>query len=280
MISIIIPSYNREKTIQKSILSILNQTFSDIEVIVIDDGSCDNTKNVVLSLNDTRIKYIYQQNSGACAARNNGILHATGEYIAFQDSDDVWKKDKLEKELNFLLNNNFDFVFSQLNRIYDNFSTIIPNWIEDQNDITLESVLAKNCCSTQTMLMTRKCARTVMFDNNLKKLQDWDFFIRVIKNGYKIGFISEPLVDCYIMNDSITNLVSTENAYCTLIQKYKDDYNTYKSSLAEMYMFLARFYRNNNRIKAEKYLLYSFKAKLSLKTLTKLIVNPLHLWNE
>ena len=89
-VSVVIPTFNRADTIGDSIKSVLEQTFKDFEVIVVDDGSTDGTESVVAAFGDSRIKYIMQDNAGACAARNNGIRHANGEYIAFQDSDDYW----------------------------------------------------------------------------------------------------------------------------------------------------------------------------------------------
>ena len=89
LVSVIIPTYNRAHLIKRSAMSVLNQTYSNLELIIVDDGSTDNTEEVVKSIDDNRVIYIKQPNQGACAARNNGIDHAKGEFIAFQDSDDV-----------------------------------------------------------------------------------------------------------------------------------------------------------------------------------------------
>lgn len=88
--SIIIPTYNREKTILQSVESVLSQTFSDTEIIIVDDGSTDNTKSIIEQINDSRILYVRQTNAGAPSARNHGISLARGKYISFQDSDDNW----------------------------------------------------------------------------------------------------------------------------------------------------------------------------------------------
>ena len=90
MFSIIIPTYNRENHLPKAIESVLSQSFTDWELIIVDDGSTDNTSDVVASYNDPRIKYIYQENAERSAARNNGIRNAKGEWICFLDSDDVY----------------------------------------------------------------------------------------------------------------------------------------------------------------------------------------------
>ena len=94
MVSIIIPTYNRADKLKAAIMSVLNQTYCDLELIIVDDGSTDDTKNVVANIDDNRLRYVYQKNAGACVARNNGIEEAHGDYIAFHDSDDVWHLDK------------------------------------------------------------------------------------------------------------------------------------------------------------------------------------------
>ena len=111
LVSVIIPTYNRAHLIKRSAESVLNQTYTNLELIIVDDGSTDDTEEVVKTLNDNRVTYIKQPNQGACAARNNGIDHAKGEFIAFQDSDDVWHEDKLEKQIKCLKETGADFCF-------------------------------------------------------------------------------------------------------------------------------------------------------------------------
>ncbi len=100
-ISVIIPVYNKEKYIRQTVESVLNQTFSDFELILIDDGSIDNSLNIIKQFNDIRIKYISQTNQGVAAARNNGVATANGELIAFLDADDMWHPHHLQ-EISFL----------------------------------------------------------------------------------------------------------------------------------------------------------------------------------
>ena len=116
LISVIIPTYNRENKIIDAVRSVLEQTYINIEVIVIDDGSTDDTYLMLDKIEDKRLKYVYQENSGACVARNRGIKEAKGKYIAFHDSDDIWHKDKLEKQIRVLEKTNADIVFCQLLR--------------------------------------------------------------------------------------------------------------------------------------------------------------------
>ena len=117
LVSIIIPVFNREKTIGESIKSILEQTYSNFELIIVDDHSNDNSIKVAKSLNDPRIKIIsHKVNKGACAARNTGIEKASGKYIAFNDSDDLWRKEKLEKQILTIKESGADVVFCQMYR--------------------------------------------------------------------------------------------------------------------------------------------------------------------
>ena len=99
-VSIILPTFNRAKTLVRAIESVLKQTFKDYELLIIDDGSTDNTKeDIAQFLSDTRVKYIYQENSGASNARNKGIELSNSDLIAFQDSDDEWMENKLEEQV-------------------------------------------------------------------------------------------------------------------------------------------------------------------------------------
>ena len=104
-VTVIIPAYNRAYVISRSIASVLAQTYPYFEIIVVDDGSVDNTEAVVKSFKDSRIKYIrHEVNKGISAVRNTGINEAAGEYIAFLDSDDEWLPTKLEKQMHILKN--------------------------------------------------------------------------------------------------------------------------------------------------------------------------------
>ena len=105
-VSIIIPTYNRADVLSLSVQSVLQQTYADFELLIVDDGSSDNTDIVVESWHDDRIRYLkLPENKGVAAARNEGIRQAKYDYIAFQDSDDCWMPDKLEKQMDFFMQN-------------------------------------------------------------------------------------------------------------------------------------------------------------------------------
>lgn len=113
LISIIMPSYNTAKYINESIRSVINQTYSNWELIIVDDCSSDNTDEIIKNINDDRIIYIKNKvNSGAAISRNKALKHAKGKWVAFLDSDDVWLPEKLEKQTKFMKKNNYKFTYT------------------------------------------------------------------------------------------------------------------------------------------------------------------------
>lgn len=223
-VSVIIPTYNRERTIKKSIESVLKQDYGDIEVIVVDDCSTDNTCKVIEGIDDSRLRYIkLQKNSGACKARNVGIENAKGEYIAFQDSDDVWRENKLTIQLDTMKKANADIVVCFFQRINlrtgkkKRYDSQIPDGF-----VQYETLLKKSIASTQCMLIKSECLKTIRFDETLRKAQDWDLILNLSKK-YKVYFLNKILVDVYLQEDSITrHKEDSLAAYKTIYNKHKE----------------------------------------------------------
>ena len=133
-VSVVIPTYNRSHLLQLTLQSVEEQTFKDLEIIVVDDGSKDNSREVIRQLqkHDNRIVYIYQVNQGASAARNTGIRNSHGKYIAFLDSDDLWKPAKIEKQLiAFNANKDVDVVYVNYINVDINGNTLKYNVVND-----------------------------------------------------------------------------------------------------------------------------------------------------
>ena len=180
MISVIIPTYNRARSLQRAAQSVLEQTFRDIELLIVDDGSNDDTAQVVEALSDSRVRYLRQkENRGACAARNAGIRAARGEYIAFQDSDDIWHPEKLAAQLEQLLRTDADVVFCAFMRHEGEEEDCLPVGLSDGKCLTYEEMLEHNYVSTQTMMGKRACFQTEMFDEAYPRLQDWELGLRL-----------------------------------------------------------------------------------------------------
>ena len=208
MVSVIIPAYNRAKTIERSINSVLHQTYGDIEVIVVDDCSDDDLKTVLSSIRDERIRYYrLDTRSGACAARNRGIQEARGEYIAFQDSDDEWVENKLEIQLDALDRNHADVCFCMLRRHYIGENAKVVLWPENiqRGNRFMDPVQLrrKSHISTQTILARRNVFEDIQFDVMVVKSQDYDWAIRASEK-YSVYMVSEPLVEQYLQQDSIS----------------------------------------------------------------------------
>ena len=132
-ISVIIPIYNDALFLLEALNSILSQGIENLEILVIDDGSTDNFEEKINVINEPRIRLIKQVNSGAAEARNNGIRHASGEFVAFLDADDIWAQNKLKLQLDVLLNQkNVNMVFGQVKEFYD---TSIQGYFDLQKEV-------------------------------------------------------------------------------------------------------------------------------------------------
>ena len=205
MISVIIPTYNREKTIVPAVQSVLNQTFRDIEVIVVDDGSTDHTKEQLETIQDERLHYARQENAGACAARNHGIDLAQGEWIAFHDSDDLWREDKLTHQIEIMEQFHPDLVFCAL--------AMHEAKAQDEDRITripkrlregfLDPIPDLFGIGTQTILARKEVFENLRFDETMPRYQDLELLYRIAQR-YSIYYLEEELVDYWVGEDSIS----------------------------------------------------------------------------
>ncbi len=214
LVSVVIPTYNRAYCIERAINSILNQTWKNLEVIIVDDASTDNTEQVIRGMSDERIRYIrYEENRGANHARNVGIENARGNYIAFNDSDDEWLPQKLEKQMKQLLlaertEGNVGCAYCIVTK-YDNGKVVevAPN-ISELGEEAFGDIYyfmqSNMFISTQTLLMKKEVFEDVgMFNENLKRLQDWELLLRVAQK-YKFTLVQESLVNAYIQKECIS----------------------------------------------------------------------------
>jgi glycosyltransferase involved in cell wall biosynthesis len=226
-VSVIIPTYNASKYIRDALDSVIAQTYPVHEVIVVDDGSTDNTRDIVKSYvrpktedqrpktlhptpltlhhNSTTISYIYQENNGPAAARNTGIRAATGDYIAFLDADDTWLPEKIEIQL-AKLKENPEYALVHTNRIFvsdsgitkpDKKRVLQQGWIFDE-------LLKKNFICLSTILVKRSCFDEIgYFDENprVNRCEDYDMWLRIARK-YQIGFIDAPLIKYRIVPKS------------------------------------------------------------------------------
>lgn len=271
MVSVIIPSYNREKTIKKAIDSVLNQTWNDLEVIVVDDGSTDNTSQVVSQTKDNRLKYIYQKNAGACVARNRGISLASGEIIAFHDSDDLWRPEKLEIEMNALQKSGADVVFCKLVRHNsDGSTTYMPS---DCKEGLLNPIKNLFGIGTQTLLAKREVFTQEKFDEQMPRFQEFELLYRISKK-HSIYCVDEGLVDYYVGADSISSNPQKVYNACKLInQKHPElikEYPKMGESMAYSLLLAAEKEKKKNN-SVMPYINMALRCHISVKIIMKII---------
>jgi len=213
-VSVIIPTYNRADLLPRALNSVLNQTFQDFELIIVEDGSTDNTKQLVeeFQKKDERIKYIWQKNSGGPAKpKNTGIKNSQGEFIAFLDDDDEWLPEKLETQLNKIEENDYDIFFSnwylwnpetnQKNKAF-NF-----NPLNNKKDL-FKIFIKRNIGNPSTVIIKKaKLEKIGYFDEKLKPSEDYDLWLRFILNNARVGFSEEPL---YLYRQHIKQMSSNQ----------------------------------------------------------------------
>ena len=197
-VSVNIPCYNSGRFIKETLESVLAQTYGGFEVIVLDDGSTDDTAGIVKSFSDTRIKYFYQENAGLAETRNKAIALSSGEYIAFLDHDDLWLPEKLEKQMDFLeKNTGTGLLFSDFYLLKDGRrekTTYFGNCAPKRGHI-FENLLfdeATFICISTTVMRRDIFDKIGYFKKEFKSGEECDLFLRVAKD-YELDYIDEPL---------------------------------------------------------------------------------------
>ena len=263
LVSVIIPTYNRAKYVTHAIDSVLAQTYPNNEIIVVDDGSTDDTKEALAPYMD-RIKYIYQENTGGAAARNTGIKAAKGELIAFLDSDDEWLPAKIEKQIDKFrkLPNSVGVVYSGCYTVSQESKEIlceIPTLKGNVHNYALQRCII----SSPTPLIRKLCFKKVgVFDEALPSCQDWDMWIRLSKH-YNFDFVPDILARFYCHGDQISaDLEAKIEALEILVRKYKAEFREHPSIFYKHLRRLAVLNCLNGDPKAgRKYLFQALKCK-------------------
>jgi glycosyltransferase involved in cell wall biosynthesis len=194
--SVVIPLYNRADIVAKTIESVLDQDFSDFEILVVDDGSKDDPEPAVAAFGDSRIRFIRQENAGGGAARNRGIEEARGRYIAFLDSDDQFLPGKLSIMAATLpADDGLTILYSQMqvDRGVDRYWVRPERGIRDGEDVGEYLFCANQFMQTSTLVVPAGLAKQVRFDPALKKGQDLDFAVRLQVAGGRFRMIEQPL---------------------------------------------------------------------------------------
>jgi glycosyltransferase involved in cell wall biosynthesis len=266
-VSVIIPTYNRADVLPRSIDSALEQTLEDVEVVVVDDASDDDTASVVNEYDDPRLTYLeHETNRGGSAARNTGIEAATGDYIALLDSDDVWSATKLEQQVETLERRSDEWVAAYCGTTVVSDEDAAPGWERlkslfgghssregaEGGEALVKEVLMENLHTSagSTLIVESDVVdRIDGFDESFDRYQDTEFLIRVLKQG-KLAYVDEPLLWRYPSGGPSADAVREANSH--FLRTFADDVveletegydvtGTHHYALASLYLREGRF---------------------------------------
>jgi glycosyltransferase involved in cell wall biosynthesis len=232
LISIVIPCYNDAQYIEQSVLSALNQTYPNIEVIVVDDGSDIGTKTILRKIEPQIAKLITQENQGQSTARNVGIKEGNGEYILVLDSDDFFESSFCEKAISILLlKNGVKIVSCYTNLLFDDGRLEVFEMMGGD----LACFLCKNYALGSSMFRKEDWLSSGGYDESMKQgYEDWEFYIRLLKNGGNAEIIKEPLYT-YRKRSNTTTDKANDKKYELLNYIYTKHQNLYKENF-ELFM--------------------------------------------
>lgn len=278
-VSVIIPTYNSSKLLKEAIGSVLSQTYPILEIIVVDDGSTDDTAKVVQEYvraqehksTGAQVKYIRQENKGPAAARNKGIREARGNYIAFLDSDDLWLPDKIEKQIVLFEKSDYAMVYCDMSHVV-NGKTVYKSYLKGRGykyfgkgDI-YNNLLRENFIFTPTVIM-RRCILDRMegFDEKFRICEDYKMWLSIARE-YPIGYIDEPLVirrrvEANITKDKFLYSISSVRLFKELKMDKRHDSTTSRvitENLRKNYSELGYWYwKRKNFLKGAKCIIAS-----------------------
>ncbi|ASY65980.1 putative N-acetylgalactosaminyl-diphosphoundecaprenol glucuronosyltransferase (plasmid) [Sinorhizobium sojae CCBAU 05684] len=269
-VSVILPTFNRTRSLAAAMMSVLNQSYEDLELIVVDDGSVEDVEGLVRSIRDERVMYIRRnKNGGAAAARNTGLARANGNYIAFQDSDDLWLPGKLMRQLalfstlpehvgvvtgaKIIYGRDASYKYGPGKVAYAPPPERCLGLDEDQ----LGRLLCENRIGPQLALFRRNCIPgTTWFDNCARANEDWEFAIRLVQHTTVYEDI-EPVVLGFISNDSISSSSRKQTmGLLRILRKNRDVLRARKTQRSRLMIDLAiSLYKFGKRRWARKILI-------------------------
>ncbi len=287
LVSVVIPTFNRASRIIKTIESVLSQTYDNLEIIIIDDNSKDNTYEVIQPYLSEDIRYYKNEiNVGGAKSRNIGVKHCRGDLVAFLDSDDEWLPEKIELQVNkFNTNNNIDMVYTNYYLVNENNNKKLIFKESEELDNELLSILCKNFIGTTSTICIKKDVFNKIegFDEQLPSCQDWDLYMRVLSNGYNIARVDTPCLNYYYHNNSITGNVNNVikgheivlGKIKKLIESKNIDNRSYKIIMSSNYERLAHIYMKNKKIReGRKYFIKAINSNFkNVKAVNHLILS-------
>lgn len=284
-VSVIVPSYNRAHLLGRALRSVARQTYKDFEVIVVDDGSTDDTEGVVKEFPSLNIRYIrHERNKGEAAARNTGVMAARGEFIAFLDSDDEWLPEKLEKQMAVFAGQSpkVGIVYSDMCEIERNGRRRLwrsPTFMPEDGCFYMKALNYKVYgIGIGSAIVRRECFdKAGLFDERLSYYVDFDFFIRLSRDYY-FYHLKEPLINYHVTEDSFRWVTAAHiGSREVILAKYLDDIQKSPETLSLHYWKMGRFLCVHNECtRARPYLLKAIGAyPFNFKAWTFLIISIL-----
>lgn len=256
-ISVIIPTHNREKFIGAAIQSVFNQTWQDLEIIVVDDGSVDNTKDLIQAYHSEKITYVHLKQGGPGWARNNGISRAKGDMVAFLDSDDIWEPNKLELQMEVMAGDpqvkmalaNFKFIDPVDNIL--NESGVDPDYSYD-GQFLRDYLDGRLPVYTSTVMVKRDVFDKVgSFDEQHMIAEDLDLWIKIAAH-FKVGYVHKPLTHIRKHSGNISGASRKKTYFAATVMIERNRENIRTAGLSPE-KYLARFYNlAGNEARKEK----------------------------
>lgn len=226
MISVILPAYNAELFIRQAIESVLLQSYKNFELIVVNDGSTDGTRDIVSSFSDSRIKLLdNDRNKGIVYSLNRGVREASGEYIARMDSDDISLPERFERQMEYLEENKLDLIGCMTKRIDMDGNCIIPTANRSYPPDTIKKCLKYDCCIAHpTWLARKRVFQDLGGYRDMRACEDYDFLLRTVKSGFKVGICDSVQL---LYRENVTGISSSNLFRQRLSAQYlRDNFNS------------------------------------------------------
>lgn len=243
LVSIISPTYNCGRFIAETINSVLAQTYTNWEMLIVDDCSTDNTREIVEQFDDRRIKfYRLEKNNGAAVARNTALKMAQGQWIAFLDSDDLWMPDKLQKQLEFMVKNNYDFSYTEYTECDEN-GVIKPEYISGPRHISRYGMIAYCWPGCLTVMYNHEKVGVIQI-SDIKKNNDYAMWLKVCRKA-----------DCHLLQEVLaayrrgrSGSISTHSIRNLIKWHYKlfknaEGYNAFVASFLTLQNLVCGFFK-------------------------------------
>ncbi len=275
LVSVVIPSYNRAGLIGKTIDSVLNQDYPNIEIIVVDDCSSDDTESVIAGYGDRVIFRRHDENKGAPAARNTGLEISRGKYIAFLDSDDTWTYNKISAQMDVMISSDSGtaLVYCGMVKIDGNGNVVGEKIPKYRGRIYLKLLKDNVIGSTSVPLILKDAVMEVGgFDESLPSRQDLDLWLRLAKR-WTVDYDPGKFVNYYVHENRISSDIEGKiKGNLMILDKYYDDIKKHPSILSSQYEVIGWLYKKNGQIKeARKYFIRSLKSFPNIKSLYHLL---------